>query len=152
MANPILNDRQRKFAENRVAGMSMEKAALAAGFSPNGAQVAGSRLDNLPQVIAHKALLKQKIDNLPILPDPNSVVVASADHVVHDDPKEFLLSAMNNPAIPFLSRAEFAKALMPYYHAKLGETGKKEKKDKAAGDVAKKRFTPQEAPQLRVVS
>ncbi|MFC0399237.1 hypothetical protein [Paraburkholderia rhizosphaerae] len=36
-----------------------------------------------------------------------------------DDPKEFLLSVMNNTGIAVEDRVEAAQALMPYYHERL---------------------------------
>jgi phage terminase small subunit len=44
-------------------------------------------------------------------------------------------------------RQDAAKALLPYQHAKLGETGKKVQQANAAKEVASK-FTPAAAPKL----
>lgn len=38
-----------------------------------------------------------------------------------DDPKEFLLSVMNNAGIDGATRLDAARALMPYYHERLAD-------------------------------
>lgn len=63
------------------------------------------------------------------------------------DAKAWLLAVMQDPAIDFRMRQDAAKALLPYQHAKLGETGKKEQREKDAHAVASK-FTPAAAPRL----
>ena len=67
--------------------------------------------------------------------------------VATDDPLAFLTQLMNDPAAEMRMRADAAKALMPFKHAKLGEGGKKDLKDAAAKKVAG-RFTPSAAPRL----
>lgn len=63
-----------------------------------------------------------------------------AEALTHKDPKGFLLSLMNNDEADLKLRIEAAKALMPFLHAKVGETGKKEQKQEAAERTASGRF------------
>lgn len=51
------------------------------------------------------------------------------------DPRDFLLAAMQSriPATP--AQMDAAKALLPYFHGKIGETGKKEERNSAAEKV-----------------
>lgn len=70
--------------------------------------------------------------------------------VVHgsfSDPKDFLLSIMNNTSESLDIRKDAAKALMPFMHVKRGESGKKEKKAEAAKNAAN-RFALVAPPKL----
>jgi phage terminase small subunit len=55
-----------------------------------------------------------------------------------EDPKEFLIDTMENDEIDLRMRMEAAKALMPFMHVKLGEGGKKDKKDEDAKKAGNK--------------
>lgn len=64
-----------------------------------------------------------------------------------EDPRDFLLAAMQSriPATP--AQMDAAKALLPYFHGKIGETGKKEERNDAAqkvGGVYKRSAPPQQ--------
>ena len=63
------------------------------------------------------------------------------------DPKDFLVWVMNNPTADGKVRVASAVALMPYTHKKVGEQGKKEEKQDAAGKVASK-FARREPPRI----
>lgn len=67
-----------------------------------------------------------------------------------DDPKAFLLAAMNNTEADARLRLEAAKVLMPFVHQKKGESGKKGEKEKAALAAAAGRFKSAAAPRLVV--
>lgn len=70
--------------------------------------------------------------------------------MMHKDPKAFLLAVMNNAGCEAKTRVDAAKALMPYMHKRLGESGKKE----AAAEAAKKagnKFAVPSPPSLKVV-
>jgi hypothetical protein len=75
------------------------------------------------------------------------------------DPLTFLTDVMNHTHLPIAMRADAAKQLLPYTHARIGEKGKKETaKDRAhqvagTGKDAKKktRFSPKKAPVLHLV-
>lgn len=66
----------------------------------------------------------------------------------HEDPKAFLLALMNDNEADIKTRADAAKALMPFVHAKLGEGGKKEAKQTSAEKAAAGKFAPSAAPKL----
>ncbi len=63
------------------------------------------------------------------------------------DPKAFLKAVMNDVETEPKLRVFAAKELMPYFHKKLGDTGKKEQ---AAADAKKaaSRFAPAAPPKL----
>lgn len=67
-----------------------------------------------------------------------------------DDPLQWLLSAMKNPALDDKLRIDAAKALLPFMHSKKGEGGKKEEKLDAAKKAGKGRFAAAAAPKLIV--
>lgn len=50
--------------------------------------------------------------------------------------KEFLLDAMNHPLLPIAVRGEYAKALLPYQHARIAEKTKKDSAKDAAVAIA----------------
>lgn len=81
----------------------------------------------------------------PILPpqaeddEPPRDLLINVDIQV-DDPLDFLKMVMNNPRVAADVRKDAAKAMLPYVHAKKGETGKKDEKDAAAKKVSAGRF------------
>lgn len=78
---------------------------------------------------------------------PKRPVESVADKAkAYDDPMAFLTSLMNNPLEDIKTRADAAKALLPYTHAKLGEGGKKDAKAEAAKKAAGGRFASVPAP------
>lgn len=68
----------------------------------------------------------------------------------HEDPKVFLLALMNNQEADIKIRAEAAKVLMPFIHAKPGEAGKKDERKEAAKKAGAGKFAPASAPKLIV--
>jgi phage terminase small subunit len=82
-------------------------------------------------------------------PEPKtSASELAIDIAEHDDPKAFLLALMNDNDADIKTRADAAKALMPFVHAKLGEGGKKEAKQTSAEKAAAGKFAPSVAPKL----
>lgn len=69
---------------------------------------------------------------------------------VVDDPKQFLLSVMNDQEADAKARLDAAKALLPFMHQKLGEGGKKDGAADAAKKAAGGKFSPA-APPLKLV-
>ena len=67
------------------------------------------------------------------------------------DPLEFLRLVMSNPANDARLRIGAAVALMPYVHAKLGETGKKDEKREAAKKAGGGRYASA-MPPVRLVT
>ena len=77
-------------------------------------------------------------------PKPPTIVQVAQSH---DDPAAFLVSVMNDAGADAKLRVDAAKALMPYKHARLGEGGKKEQRQKEAEKVAG-RFSAGVPPRL----
>lgn len=65
--------------------------------------------------------------------------------LTHKDPQGFLLAVMNDGSSDAKLRVDAAKALMPFMHQKVGESGKKDEKATAAKKAANK-FAPTSAP------
>lgn len=149
-----LTEQQRKYAEARMAGHSKKDAAMAAGCPEKTAAQAGSRLEKHPNVAAHLARLKAlEAETVPGAGrDAQLPQGGGGNSVFFEDPKDLLRHAMNDRALDMKTRMEAAKALMPFEHQKLGETGKKEQKESAAEGVVKGRFAPAAPPrQLKLV-
>ncbi len=68
----------------------------------------------------------------------------------YEDPKEFLRAVMNDRQEDRKMRLQAAVALLPYEHQKLGESGKKEQKDKEAAAAGRGRFAPGMAPSAQL--
>ena len=66
-------------------------------------------------------------------------------------PLAFLLALVNEPTADMRLRLNAAVALMPYVHAKAGETGKKDAKQDAAKKASAGKFAPSHAP-VRLVT
>ncbi len=69
----------------------------------------------------------------------------------NNDPLEFLREVMNDASQDMRLRADAAKALMPYLHAKPGDAGKRETEAEAAQKVAKGSKYASGKPPLRAV-
>lgn len=144
-----LTEQQRRYAEARFNGMPKKEAAIAAGCPEKTAAQAGSRLEKHPNVLAHLVRLKsvESEKNPAAGRDP-----APAEQTqFFDDPKDMLKHAMNDRLLDYKTRLEAAKALLPYEHPKVGEAGKKENQQQAAGEVVKGRFKQAAPPQMRLV-
>lgn len=63
------------------------------------------------------------------------------------DAREFLERVVRGELLPSIAQLDAAKALLPYQHRKLGDTGKKEQKKDEAGKVAG-RFSASAPPRL----
>ncbi|PIT08772.1 hypothetical protein BGI30_07895 [Snodgrassella alvi] len=131
-----LNDKQELFALSVAAGLNQTEACINAGYSRNGAAAAACRLMKNQAVLARIEELKKqqnglnkninKIVNNDVNTDVNSVNPVKSVSPPSDDPLQFLLKVMNDEDLPPKLRVDAAKALMPYKHGRIGETGKKE--------------------------
>lgn len=77
-----------------------------------------------------------------------SIPVPVIDSLAHKDPKFFLLALMNDMEADVKLRADAAKSLMPFMHAKLGEGGKKDEKADAAKKAGAGKFGASAPPRL----
>jgi len=66
------------------------------------------------------------------------------------DAKEFLERVVYGTVVPTAPQLEAAKALLPFQHRKLGEIGKKERRQDEAGKIGG-RFRPAAPPNLSLV-
>ena len=150
-----LTAKKRLFADAVLAGKANKDAAIAAGYSAATASAAGSRLVKDKDVALY--LAAQRIQQ-EAKPDPAEKPAADRapppgfdlDAMTSfTDPKAFLIAAMNDGRTEPKLRVDAAKALMPFVHAKIGETGKKDAKGEAAKKAASK-FAALAAPKLVV--
>lgn len=73
--------------------------------------------------------------------------VPPADAAGIGDAKEFLERVVRGDLVPSKAQVDAAKALLPFQHRKLGETGKKEQRQEEAGKAGG-RFNPAAPPRL----
>jgi Phage terminase, small subunit len=162
-----ITEKMRAYAVNKAAGLKNKEAAIAAGFSPKTADIQAARLNGHPEV--KKAIAAAKRDmRKGVIDKPDVPEADLSDEAAHrnkmpkakyTDALEFLVDAMNHKHLPIAARADYAKALLPYQHARIAEKGKKEtKKDRAqqiaggaAGKGSKPKFATKSPPPLKVV-
>lgn len=153
-----LTGKKRLFAEALLAGKSNKQAALDAGYSPASASAAGSRLAKDKDVLAHlarKKIKQEKLAQAPAQPNADQSPSSGAEGskfdislaVSHQNPRAFLMAAMNDLVLEPKLRIDAAKALMPFEFAKKGEGGKKGQQVDAAKKVASK-FSQGASPKL----
>ncbi len=91
----------------------------------------------------------------PVDPDPADAAEPSeaepagfdlAQVLLHRDPKDFLLSVMNDMGTEPKLRVDAAKALMPFVHQRKGEGGKKEQAKEKAAEVGAGKFGTRRGP------
>lgn len=156
-----LTPKMRKFAEAivDVEGISNKDAAISAGYSPETASQAGSRLSKDPEILAYIEKLKQKkkltsseqepiegnfIEVIPVESDEPKSERVSGQFVGRDDiaigglddPLEYLKKVWTNEEEDPDLRLKAAQAAMPYVHGKVGVKGKKESQKDEARNIA----------------
>ena len=143
-------EKQLKFIDAKAQGLKHRQAAIIAGYAPNSCEVAASQLMQRPDIKSAIAKRKRELEKLgrvlPPLPGQEKEKPQLKDH--YDDPLSLMQDVFNNPNIAFGMRFEAAKQAMPYCHARIGEQGKKEKKQEAANAANQGRFQPKTAPKL----
>ncbi|MBP0589289.1 terminase small subunit [Paraburkholderia sp. LEh10] len=158
-----LTVKKQRFADAVIAGKSNKDAAIEAGYSAATASAAGSRLVKDKDVVAYLARCRKKppakksrAAAKPEMPGKDAVTKAAVSAgfdlnaiLSFDDPKAFLLAAMNDPMTEPKLRIDAAKTLMPFVHQKLGEGGKKDAQADAAKKAANK-FAVTAPPKLVV--
>lgn len=77
-------------------------------------------------------------------PEPAGFDLAQA--LLHRDPKDFLLSVMNDMGTEAKLRVDAAKALMPFVHPRKGESGKKDQAQANADKAATGKFGTRRGP------
>ena len=144
-----LTQKQRAFAENKAAGMTNRDAAVSAGYGVAAANQTATKLMAHPGI---RSAIKAATKATPGVDTKSPTMPRKR----YEDPMTFLQDVMNHAGLPIAVRADAAKQLLPYQHARLGEQGKKEKAKERAHKLAeqsgkRKRLQPMSPPQLRVV-
>jgi len=134
---------------NKAGGCTNRDAAIAAGYAPGSAAQAGDRLAKHPAV---RSAIKAATKHTPGV-DTKTVNAPSMPRAKYADPIMFLEDVINHQQLPVAMRADAAKQLLPYKHARMGETGKKETKKEKAREISRGRhkFAPRTPPSLSVV-
>lgn len=150
-----LTAKKRLFADAVLAGKANKDAAIAAGYSAATASAAGSRLVKDKDVSLYLAAQRIQGEARPAPVEKSGSAARKPVGFDIDamtsftDPKAFLIAAMNDGRTEPKLRVDAAKALMPFVHAKVGETGKKDAKGAAAEKAANK-FASLATPKLVV--
>jgi len=107
-----LTPKQAAFVKAYLIDPNGKKAAIKAGYSKAGAEVAGSRLLRHPKVAE---ALKKAREPASDQSDSNQAPTFDLSKALqHQDPKNFLLAAMNDVGLDPKQRIDAAKALMPF--------------------------------------
>ncbi|MEQ1095110.1 terminase small subunit [Acinetobacter johnsonii] len=132
-----LTAKKKAFAQAKHDGADNKQAAIFAGYSPESASQAGSRMAKDSDVMAQIEKLKSvKGVNNDVKPNPKPIVTKKDISTASErpDPLKFLEEIWTDPVEDMKMRMDAAKAALPYYHGKVAEKGKKETK----ADEAKK--------------
>lgn len=124
-----LTAKKKAFAQSKHDGADNKQAAIFAGYSPESASQAGSRLAKDPDVIAHIERLKVNTEvKADIKPDPKPIITKKDIETAGSraDPLKFLEEIWTDPVEDMKMRMDAAKAALPYFHGKVAEKGKKE--------------------------
>ncbi|MFU8927547.1 terminase small subunit [Acinetobacter puyangensis] len=139
-----LTAKKKAFAHAKMDGADNKQAAIFAGYSPESASAAGSRLSKDSDVVSYiekyknvKADVKDvKATEKPVITNTD---IQNAKNLT--DPLAFLESVYSDPVEDMALRVNAAKAALPYVHGKVAEKGKKEtKQDKAKESASTGRY------------
>lgn len=140
-----LTPKQAAFVAAYLVDSNGKKAAIKAGYSKAGAEVAASRLLRHPKVAEALKQARQPAAESPQRAPEPSFDLSTA--LQHQDSMSFLRACMNDTKLDMKQRIDSAKALLPYEKQRLGEGGKKEERNEAAKKVAS-RFAAAAPPKL----
>ena len=130
-----LTDKKKAFAQAKYDGADNKQAAIFAGYSPESASQAGSRLAKDEDVLKHIERLNTASEVKESF-EPTSkklVKVKDVDSAGSlQDPLAFLESVYSDPVEDMALRVRAAQAALPYIHGKVAEKGKKESKAEEA--------------------
>lgn len=161
--------KQQAFIDARIAGHNITQSAIAAGYSPAGANRQGSALEKLPKVKRAIAAGKKQsrvtdhIKSTMGVPGRRKTKGNAGEEEEprmldeYTDSLHLLRHTYNNPRMPDSIRLRAAEQALPYEHGRVGEKGKKQQRQDAAKEVMGKgegkrtRLQPIAPPALRVV-
>ena len=123
-----MTPKQYSFVRHKLEGLSNKAAVIAAGYSPNGAKQAGTRLMKHPTVLealkgrdfdfgVSKVFVSRSFERTATCWQAVSDAMPKRDYSC---PVEFLTDAMNCQDLPITVRAGFAAALLPYQYVRVG--------------------------------
>ncbi|WP_329414047.1 terminase small subunit [Acinetobacter indicus] len=124
-----LTAKKKAFAQAKHDGADNKEAAIFAGYSPETASQAGSRLAKDPDVVAHIERLKINTEvKADSKPEPRPIITKKDIETAGSraDPLRFLEEIWTDPVEDMKLRMDAAKAALPYFHGKVAEKGKKE--------------------------
>lgn len=124
-----LTAKKKAFAQAKHDGADNKEAAIFAGYSPETASQAGSRLAKDPDVNAHIERLKINTEvKAETKPEPRPIITKKdiENAGSRADPLKFLEEIWTDPVEDMKLRMDAAKAALPYFHGKVAEKGKKE--------------------------
>ena len=124
-----LTAKKKAFAQAKHDGADNKEAAIFAGYSPETASQAGSRLAKDPDVVAHIERLKINTEvKTEVKPEPRPIITKKDIETAGSraDPLKFLEEIWTDPVEDMKLRMDAAKAALPYFHGKVAEKGKKE--------------------------
>ena len=136
-----LTEKQQGFIANKAAGVPNREAAIAAGYAPNSADVAAGKLLRRADIKAAIKAASKGVDTkigMPTMPRTH-----------YADAMTFLVDVIDHGKLPIAMRADAAKQLLPYHHARIGEAGKKQKAKDRAAELAgggQSKFSPKVSP------
>lgn len=101
---------------------------------------------------AKKSACRPKVDRKKSKADPGATPGAPGGNVLATTltPLDYMLRAMNDPAVSDMRKDRLAVAAAPYCHPKISESGKKEQVRAGAKTAAAGRFGPSDPPKLVV--
>lgn len=124
-----LTAKKKAFAQAKHDGADNKEAAIFAGYSPETASQAGSRLAKDPDVVAYIERLKINTEvKAETKPEPRPIITKKDIETAGSraDPLKFLEEIWTDPVEDMKLRMDAAKAALPYFHGKVAEKGKKE--------------------------
>ncbi len=138
-------EKQQKFIDAKIAGMKNIDAMVGAGYSYNSASVGAAKLMARADVKAAIRKAQGGGKGVSIGAGMKALFQMQSDH--YEDALQYLKDEMNNAMLPPQMRHDAAKTLVQYQHARVGEKGKKEKRnDDAKGVVKSSKFAPKAQP------
>ena len=141
-----LTEKQQAFIANKAAGVRTVMQQLQPVTQRHAADVTAAKLLRRADIKAAIKAASNGVDTktgMPTMPRTH-----------YADAMTFLVDVMNHGKLPIAMRADAAKQLLPYQHARIGEAGKKQKaKDRAAEltGSGQSKFAPKVSPPMRII-
>jgi phage terminase small subunit len=140
-----LTEKQRAFIASKAAGDTNRDAAMAAGYTMASADVRAAELMRRPEI---KAAIKAVTKATQARDDDSPKMLSK-----YKSSLVLLQHCYNNPRMTDSQRIAAATTALPYEHARMGETGKKQSAKDNARVISRGRgkFATKSPPHLSVV-